>query len=95
MKITTSILTTVFALLMMMPSTVAASYYADADGWPSWIGRNDDLYATYKQRPEMAAKFIPLSLVKTGGFEKIVTEVEGTANVDTTKWSNWIDELAN
>jgi hypothetical protein len=93
MKITTPILTFTFALLMVMPSTVAAAYYADADGWPNWIGRNDNLYVTSKQRPEMAAKYLPLSLIKTGGFEKMVAEVNAMPNVDTTKWPTWIGEL--
>ena len=91
MKITTSILTFTFALLMVMPSSVAAVYYAD--GWPNWIGRNDNLYTTSKQRPEMAAKYLPLSLIKTGGFAKMVAEVNAMPNVDTTKWPSWIGEL--
>lgn len=78
--------------MMVIPSTVAAAY-ADADGWPLWVGREEKLYYTSKQRPEMAAKYLPLSLIKTGRFEEMVEEVEGTANVDTTKWPSWIGKL--
>lgn len=95
MRITTSILTATFALLMVMPSTVAAAYYADSDGWPNWIGRDDNLYYTSKQRPEMAAKYLPLSLIKTGRLQEMLDEVEAMPNVDTTIWPSWIGELRN
>ena len=78
------------------PAVEAAPYRytdRDANGWPRWIGRVDSLYETYKLRPTMQAKYLPLSLIKTGGFEKMVQEVKGTSNVDTTKWPSWIGEL--
>ncbi len=93
MKISTSLLTATFALLMVAPSTTAAAYYADSDGWPNWIGRLNGQMFVKNQRPEMAAKYLPLSLVKTGTLKKIVEEVESTGSVDTTGWPSWIGEL--
>ncbi len=76
----------------------------DADGWPRWISRlslgftfascGDGSYCHInKLRPEMAAKYLPLSLIKTGRFEEILAEVEDTPNVDTRDWPSWIGEL--
>lgn len=65
-----------------------------SDGWPKWIGRHNILYYTYRQKPEMAAKYLPLGLIKTGGFQKLVGEVADTPSVDTTDWPSWIGEIA-
>jgi len=92
MKISTSILTTVFGILMIMPSAVAAVSYFDQDGWPNWIGRLHN-NGEKKQSVEMEAKYMPLSLIKTGGFNKMVSEVEALDSVDTTKQPSWIGEL--
>ena len=88
------------------PAVEAAPYrYADRyeDGWPKWIGRlsgftfaacGDGSYCRInRMRPEMAAKYLPLSLIKTGRFEEIVAEVADTPNVDTTDWPSWIGEV--
>jgi len=62
--------------------------------WPQWIGRLDSRrYDTYKLRPEMAQKYLPLSLIKTGGMADLIREVENTPNVDTRNWPTWIGEL--
>lgn len=94
MKITTPILTTVFSILMAMPSAVAAVSYFDHDGWPNWIDRIDG-NREEEYSVEMQAKYIPLSLIKTGGFEKMVKEVEMIPNLNTAQWPSWIGELRN
>src|SRR3989344_8279124 len=63
-----------------------------SDGWPKWIGRVDDLAFAHRQRPELAAKYLPLSLVKTGGFQKLVKEVMETPGAVTSDWPSWIGE---
>ena len=77
----------------------------DADGWPNWIGRlhtvslekyicGDMTPCRVKlNRPTMASKYLPLSLVKTGKFRELVGEVSDTPNVDTTGWPSWIGEI--
>ena len=88
------------------PAAEAASYrYSDraADGWPKWIGRlsgftfstcgdGSDCHIN-RARPEMAEKYLPLSLIKTGRLEEILDEVENTPNVDTRDWPSWIGQL--
>ena len=68
---------------------------AYTNGWPKWIGRLDDRMYRDSLRPEMAAKYLPLSLIRTGGFEKLVKEVMETPNVDTTQWPGWIGEVGS
>lgn len=85
------------AELVESPTTTAYRY-ADKfkDGWPKWIGRlssPDYILATYKQKPEMAEKYLPLSLIKTGGMSELIEEVENTPNVDTGSWPSWIGTL--
>ncbi|MAE68296.1 MAG: hypothetical protein QF793_04230 [Candidatus Peribacteraceae bacterium] len=89
-----------------IPAAEAAPYrysVRDADGWPMWIGRlkgiefskcgdGTDCHIN-RLRPEMAAKYLPLSLIKTGRFAEILEEVENTPNVDTRVWPSWIGEL--
>ena len=60
--------------------------------WPLGIGRTRSM-DTYRMRPEMAAKYLPLSLIKTGGFAELLQEVEATPNVDTTDWPSWIGDV--
>ena len=62
------------------------------DGWPKWIGRLHEIAYRQYLRPELSTKYLPLSLVRTGGFEAIVNEVSGTPNVDTTNWPEWIGD---
>jgi|ETNmetMinimDraft_26_1059896.scaffolds.fasta_scaffold87854_2 hypothetical protein len=84
MKFTASILTTAFLALMVLPSTAAASAYRYSsrhpDGWPKWVGRVAGAY----QKPVMAPKYLPLSLLKTGRFTEMVEEVKSTPSVDKT-----------
>lgn len=60
------------------------------DGWPKWIGRLHEIAYRRYQKPEMAAQYLPLSLVRTGRIEEIVEEVLDTPNVDTTDWPTWL-----
>lgn len=87
------------AELVESPTTTALRY-ADkyTDGWPKWIGRLTDaefILATYRQKPEMAEKYLPLSLIMTGTFDQLVEEVENTPGVDTSGWPSWIGKLRN
>lgn len=96
----------VSSTLLVPASAAAASRYSDrfADGWPKWIGRSQSVAKhicadgtpcrMHKVRPEMAAKYLPLYLVKTGGLAEMLDEVEGTPNVDTTGWPSWIGDFA-
>ena len=90
------------------PVAEAAPYRfssAFTDGWPKWIGRTGRVVytkhicrdgmpcRTLKMRPDMASKYLPLSLIKTGTFRSLVGEVADTPNVDTTGWPTWIGEI--
>lgn len=99
----TTLLALILALtLTLAPETASAASsmftyrphaYTDIDGWPKWIGRLKHLalYERYK-RPELATRYLPLSLVRTGRFAEIVDEVEDTPNVDTTDWPAWLGQ---
>ena len=67
--------------------------YVFADGWPKWIGRISTKYFTYDDLPEISEKYLPLALIKTGGFKQLVDEVQSTPNVDLTKWPSWIGNV--
>lgn len=72
--------------------TVTSYSQMSSAGWPEWIGRLEDIaYLRYK-RPQMSVQYLPLSLIRTGGFEKLVNEVLATPNVDRTDWPSWINE---
>lgn len=83
----------------------APSRYTVSTGntWPKWIGQlptfsfslctDGTLCRLNKLRPEMAQKYLPLSLIKTGAMSDLIKEVENTPNVDTTGWPTWIGEL--
>ncbi len=88
------------------PAAQAAPYrYSDKEqsGWPKWIGQipsfsfssciDGTMCRLIKPRPEMAAIYLPLSLIKTGRLEEILQEVENTPNVDTRNWPSWIGGL--
>lgn len=88
-------LTLLLGSVPVAPTVQAAPYrYAVNNSWPQWIGRLDSRrYDTYKLRPEMAQKYLPLSLIKTGGMAALIREVENTPNVDTRNWPTWVGDL--
>ena len=87
--------------LPLAPKAEAASsmfshdVYSYEDGWPKWIGRlvAGRLSQVITQKPKMAPEYLPLSLVRTGGLQKLLEEVMNTPNVDTTNWPSWIGRL--
>lgn len=70
-------------------------YVATVKGWPMWIGRISAKYFTIDDRPELAEKYLPLALIKTGAFNQLVDEVQSTPNVDLSKWPSWIGTVRN
>ncbi|MDA0376577.1 MAG: hypothetical protein O3A80_04695 [bacterium] len=87
-------LTLTVGTISVAPAVEAAPYrYAVNNSWPQWIGRIDSPYETYKLRPQMQAKYLPLSLIKTGGMADLIREVENTPNVDTRNWPTWVGDL--
>ena len=90
----------VAALLLTASPALAASEdgayrYISAyqNGWPKWIGRLDAPAFAHPQRREMAGKYLPLSLIRTGGFQKLVKEVMEPPGAVTTGWPGWIGEV--
>lgn len=103
MKYITLSLVAFTGLLVATPQAEAASSMFEyrphiyqtsyQDGWPTWIGRLHELAYQHYSKPSMEALYLPLSLIRTGGFADLVEEVEQTPNVDTTDWPSWIGRL--
>lgn len=109
MKNTVFALVTLALLLGSVPAAPTAQAapvrYTERTGkiWPQWIGRlptfsfslcTDGTMCRFNRvRPEMAQKYLPLSLIKTGGMADLIREVENTPNVDTRDWPAWIGDL--
>lgn len=82
-----------FAVMLLVPTLAsAAGYYDYSDGWPRWIGTLDSQYIQRGGRLTHNPMYLPRSLIRTGGFTKMLNEVE-SSNADTSNWPSWIQEI--